>query len=105
MGRHAKGECFVGVRHLFAKRDPRLLHLIVPMDRIHKLPKRDGDEHAQNDDTDFADERAPAVYRLWQPYWHAEAPWESLLLPFRRGGQWRLWVETCHSPSRLFAVL
>jgi hypothetical protein len=41
------------------------VNLGVSVDRLYHLLRAQSDQHADNDDSDFASELAPAVQRLW----------------------------------------
>src|SRR3954453_3590004 len=47
--------------------------LLFPMCSFDELLGAEGDEYADHDDADFADEHAPAMHRLWQMEMHGAA--------------------------------
>jgi hypothetical protein len=57
-----------------------------PMECLDDLFRPERDQHADDDDTNLAHKRAPAVQRFWQLETHECCPLRGTLRPFRRNG-------------------
>ena len=53
---------------------PRVCNFVAPMQPLDCLPRPKSDEHAEYDNSNFANKRAPAMQRFWQAKVHADRP-------------------------------
>jgi hypothetical protein len=62
------------IRKLLVQGSPRVFNFVAPMQPLDCLPRPKSDEHAEYDNSNFANKRAPAMQRFWQAKVHADRP-------------------------------
>ena len=80
------------VRKLLVQGAPCVCNFVAPMQPLDCLLRPKSDEHAEYDNANFANKRAPAVQRFGNVEVHAGRP--PAVSHRNRTAQWQEWVES-----------
>jgi hypothetical protein len=80
------------IRKLLVQGSPRVRDFVAPMQPLDCLLRPKSDEHADYDNSNFANKRAPAVQWLGNVEMHAGRP--PAVSHRNRTAQWQEWVES-----------
>ena len=80
------------IRKLLVQGSPCVCNFVAPMQPLDRLLRSKSDEHAEYDNSNFANKRAPAVQRFGNVEVHAGRP--PAVSHRNRTAQWQEWVES-----------